>query len=211
MRKKSLSIILIFFMLLVWTGSCKSPSSADQPVPTPLAKSNSQLSSSGSTTKASVGFLKLILKDRPIAEAQNVFVTINQVSVHKECEEPNDCDFVVVYDDPVGLKLDLLALKNTPATLVSATLEVGKYNQIRMSVGSGEIVFPSNPPGGEGIPYSLEVPSDEIKVPVHFEITAAGTTDIILDFDAEKSIHIVQKGKSDTYLLRPVIHVQGIQ
>jgi hypothetical protein len=211
MRKTVLLIILAFFMLLVWTGSCKSPSSADQPGPAPLAKSNSQLSSSGSTTQASVGFLKLTLKDRPIAEAQNVFVTINQVSVHKECEDPNDRDFIVIYDNPAGLKVDLLALKNTPATLVSATLEAGKYNQIRMSVVSGEIVFPSNPPGGEGIPYALEVPSDEIKVPVHFDIEAAGTTDIILDFDAEKSIHIVPKGKSDTYLLRPVIHVEGIQ
>jgi hypothetical protein len=211
MRKTGVLVILALFTLLVWAGSCKSPSSADQPSPTPLVKSNSQSSSSGSTTKASVGFLKLTLKDRPIAEAQNVFVTISQVSVHKECEDPNDCDFIVVYDNPAGLKVDLLALKNTPATLVSATLEAGKYNQIRMSVVSGEIVFPSNPPGGEGIPYTLEVPSDEIKVPVHFEITAAGTTDIILDFDAEKSIHIVQKGKSDTYLLRPVIHVEGIQ
>jgi hypothetical protein len=211
MRKTGLFLLLAFVAFLVWTSSCQSPSSTDQPVASPLAKSNSESNSSGSTSKASFGFLRVILKDKPISEAQNVFVTIDKVSVHKECEEPEDCDFIDIYTNPEGLKIDLLALKNTPSTLVTATLETGKYNQIRLSVLSGEIVFPPPSPEDEAVPFTLQVPSGKIKIPVHFEITAEGETDIILDFDAEKSIHIVQKGKSDTYILRPVIHVEGIQ
>jgi hypothetical protein len=207
MRKTGL--LLAFLGFLVWTSSCQSPSSTDQPVPSPLVKSNSEFNSSGSTSKASFGFLRVVLKDKPISEAQNVFVTIDKVSIHQECEEPEDCNFIDIYAEE--LKVDLLALKNTPSTLVTATLEAGKYNQIRLSVVSGEIVFPPETPGAEAVPCTLQVPSNEVKIPVHFEITTGGETDIILDFDAEKSIHIVQKGKSDTYILRPVIHVEGVQ
>lgn len=209
MKKFILPIILGLLLLFIWTNSCKSPSSVDQPLNPFTSKSNST-SSSGALTSASTGFLQVILKDNPIADAQNVFVTINKISVHKACEEPNDCDFIIVYMPAVPEKIDLLLLKNTPTKLFTATLEAGKYNQIRMSVVSGEVVFPSSSLGGNGIPYPLEVPSDEIKVPVQFDITTAGTTNITLDFDAEKSVHIVKKGTNDSYLLRPVIHVEGI-
>ncbi len=32
-------------------------------------------------------------------------------------------------------------------------------------------------------------------------------TEITLDLDAEKSIHVVKKGKKDEYQLRPVVNV----
>ena len=209
MRKLGLPIF-IFFVFFVLSNSCNSPSSVNPIVPASPSVTNIGSSSSGSATRTSVGFLKLVLKDKPISEAQNIFVTINKISVHMTCEKPDDCDFIDVYENATGLTLDLLVLKNTPEVLFSAELEAGKYNQVRISVISGEIVFPPETLGGTATHYPLDIPSSEIKVPVQFEIATKAVTSITLDFDTKESIHIIQKGKNDTYLLRPVIHVAGI-
>jgi hypothetical protein len=107
---------------------------------------------------------------------------------------------------------DLLELINNPVPIVSADLEAGHYNQIRMNVIEGSIVFLED--DGLGglveVPYDLKIPSNEIKIPVQFYIEASGETELILDFDAEKSIHITKQGKKDSYKLRPVIKVVGV-
>jgi hypothetical protein len=54
------------------------------------------------------------------------------------------------------------------------------------------------------------VPSSEVKIPVMFIITDGNTTQITLDFEAEKSIHVVSAGGSEQYILRPVIRVERI-
>ena len=210
MRKMSLLVILAFFMLLVWTNSCQSPSSPGKPGASPVSQTNSNSgSSSGSSTGASTGFLQVVLKDAPIKEAKEIWVKINKIRVHQACETDDSC-FVVVWEDATGLDLNLLKLKTDPITFTTA-LTAGKYNQIRMSVLSGQIVFgPPGAPVPTDLKYPLDVPSDEIKIHVQFEITVGGTTQITLDFDTEKSIHIVPKGKKDSYILRPVIHVEGI-
>lgn len=204
MKKTSLVTSVAFLLLLAWTNSCKSPSSADQPSPQPLSSSGA---SSGSTSLSSTGFLQLILKDKPIPEAKNIWVKINKIQVHKATDD--DASFITVYESAAGMELDLLVLKTTPTTLFTAILAAGKYTQIRLSVISGKIVFAQE--GEPDAEFPLDIPSDELKVPVQFEILAETTTAIKLDFDAEKSIHVVKKGKNDSYLLRPVIQVEGVQ
>ena len=54
------------------------------------------------------------------------------------------------------------------------------------------------------------VPSSEVKIPVIFYITDEGDTQITLDFEAEHSIHVVNAGQSEQYILRPVIRVENI-
>ncbi len=203
MRKIALVTIFAFVLLLAWTNSCKSPTSVDQSAPTSF--SSSRLSS-GSASSSSTGLLQLILKDKPVNEAKNIWVKINKIQVHKATDD--DASFITVYESAEGMELDLLVLKTTPTTLFTATLAAGKYTQIRISVVSGSIVFAKD---GKDVDYLLDVPSGEVKVPVQFEILADTTTAIKLDFDAEKSIHVVKKGKNDSYLLRPVILVESIQ
>jgi len=128
-------------------------------------------------------------------------VTVSQVKIHKA--DPDS--FIVIAD--TEQEFDLLELKNNPAPIASVTLEAGAYNQIRMPVVSGKIVFEKD---GVDVEYPLEVPSDEIKIPIQLEVAAGGTVEILLDFNAEKSIKITQKGKKDVYWLRPVIIVEKI-
>jgi len=104
-------------------------------------------------------------------------------------------------------EFDLLYLKTNPTAIAQASLQAGHYNQIRMPIVSGRIVVTEN---GVDVEYPLDIPSSEVKIPVQFEIVSGGTTQIILDFDAEKSIHVVKKGKNDGYQLRPVVNVDKV-
>jgi hypothetical protein len=195
MRKKSLILAAIFFASLFLIYSCKSPSSSEQPLS----------SSTSNTSSTSSGFIKILLTDAPLEAAKNIFVTIGQIFVHK-----TDSDSFVEIEIPTAeLKFDLLQLKDQLLTILKEKLEVAHYNQIRMTVVAGldksYIVFNEN---GQDVSYALDVPSNEIKIPVQFKIEADVTTEVTLDFDGKNSIHIIQKKKGeDSYQLRPVIHV----
>ncbi len=203
MRKTNvLGLGLLVAFSLCWI-SCSSPASSGNPGATLNSASTGAASgqAGSSQTGVSTGKVVILLKDAPIDEAKNVWVTVSQIKIHKA--DPDS--FIVIAD--TEQEFDLLELKNNPAPIASATLEAGAYNQIRMPVVSGKIVFEKE---GVDVDYPLEVPSDEIKIPIQLEVVAGGTTEILLDFDAEKSIKITQKGKKDVYLLRPVIIVEKI-
>jgi len=210
MRKLSFFVAAVFFVSLFLANSCQTPSSVNDPLSSKTAKSSSSNKSTslGTTT----GFLKLLLTDAPAEEAENIFVTVDLISVHKE----GGSFFTVAEDEQ---QFDLKALEGQLKIILTTdgetkTLEAGNYTQIRMRFVQGMdaegnykscIVF-------SGVPYPLDVPSGEIKIPVNFEITGNETTEITLDFDAAESIHIVQKPKKDgTYILRPVIQVVNMQ
>ncbi len=193
MRKKGLILIVIFFASLFLIHSCKSPSSSEQPFsPT-----------TSNTSSTSSGFIKILLTDAPLEAAKNIFVTIGQITVHKT--DPDS--FVEISTGEQ--KFDLLQLEDQLLPILKEELEVAHYNQIRMTVVEGldktYIVFNEN---GKDVPCALDVPSNEIKIPVQFKIEADVTTEVTLDFDGKNSIHIIQKKKGeDSYQLRPVIHV----
>ncbi len=200
MKKLGFLFILVAIGLFLWTSSCQSPSSVDNPAPSATDDDSS------SDTQTSIGFLRLILKDGPIDNAEKVLVTLDKIRVHQSGKtEAEDSSFVTVWESAAGTEFDLLLMKTTPIVFTTA-LSAGNYNQIRMSVVSGKIVLKGDP-----TPYPLDVPSDEIKTNYHFEVLAGGTAQITLDFDAEQSLHIVKQGKKDSYKLRPVVNVVGFE
>jgi len=215
MKKKSLLIILVCFVLLVWTMSCQSPSSTNNPAASPSVKDNqsnasNDNASSDSGTTAKMGFLRLTLKDAPIEDAKNVWLKISNIRVHEACDEGEDC-FHLVWENSLGQDIDLLALRTVPL-IFTTPLPAGTYNQIRMAIISGEIVFgPPGEPDPTDMHYPLIVPSDEVKSHLHFEVAEGGITQITLDLDAKNSIHIIKKGKKDTYQLRPVVNVVAVE
>lgn len=206
MKKVSLCVVLICLAFLVWTMSCQSPSSSGDPTSTKVSnKSQSNSNSSNSGSGAGTGFIKLRIKDTPVEDAKNIFVTISNIRVHEACEDSEDC-FTTISEDP--LTIDLLTLQTTFFQLPPEKLLPGTYNQIRMAVTSGQIVFASTDPENPAdVTYDLNVPSDEIKSNLHFDVEDNETILVTLDFDAKKSIHVIKKGKNDVYQLRPVVNV----
>ncbi len=157
---------------------------------------------SGCVSSDGTGNFQIYLKDQPIDidNAEKILVTISEISVQKEEE-----GFLILWEDSENPRVyDLLALREKTEMIVEITLIAGTYTQIRLVVDSGEIVFSDEDRSG------MIVPSSEVKIPVNFYIGDNDTTQITLDFEAEKSIHVVSAGGSEQYILRPVIRVENI-
>ena len=146
------------------------------------------------------GNFQIYLTDQPIDNAEEIWVTISEINVQKAEE-----GFLTIWEGAEPLKYDLLKLKDKEVLILDTALEEGMYTQIRLVVGSGPIKII-----GEDDYHNMTVPSSEVKIPLVFNIIDGGVAEIVLDFEADESIHVVYTGQSEEYILRPVIRVKGI-
>lgn len=142
------------------------------------------------------GNFKLFLTDQPVDNAKEIWVTISEINVQKEDE-----GFLTVWTGTQTY--DLLALRDKEEKIVDITLGEGMYTQIRLVVVSGRIVIAEES-------HDMTVPSSEVKIPVVFNIMDGNVVEIVLDFEAEHSIQVVNAGQSEKYILSPVIRVKSI-
>jgi len=169
----------------------------------------------GSGSSDTTGTLELGLTDAAHGDYQAIYVTIAAVDVKKQAEGESGWETVVM----PGQTYNLLELVNgVIEPLGIGELETGQYGQIRLVLGE-------QPDGLENIlnethPYAnylidSEDDSIELKVPSGFQsgikivkgfwINASQATELILDFDAARSV--VQAGKSGKWLLKPNIKI----
>ena len=151
-------------------------------------------SSSGS---GGSGRMNVSLVDGPTSGYQHINLDIQQVQIHG----PSGW---VTLSSP-NQTYDLLSLTNgISATLANgATLPAGRYEQMRLILGSGNTVMLS-----DGSTQPLTVPSglqSGVKLIASFDVQAGTTDDVFIDFDAAHSIQVVQTGASNKYILRPTV------
>lgn len=198
---KKIGILITIFLIVIFFYVCsKSPTSTETPG---LSSEQSATSTDEDTnTGTTTGILQIILTDNPIEDAIHVNVQIDQIRVHMASEESWKPVSGPIPD------FDLLSLINDKMLIVDVPLNIGHYNQIRFSVGSGSIEIDL----GDGPKvYPLKIPSAEIKIPIQLWIKEGSTTVIDLDFDAEKSVKFHRKGKDYEFILRPVIKVLKVE
>lgn len=201
MKTVKIPLIIALFLVLYFMSCAQPPSSPVNSVQSSTSNSGSSNDSDSDSDLNTTGFFQIVLKDKPIDNAVNIFVTIDKIRIHKASPE----NFILVSEELQ--EFDLLELKKNPQSIVETELEAGHYNQIRMSVVSGRIIIDEE---GELVEYEMNVSSGDIKVPVQFKLEENGTVQITLDFDTEKSIHVNKKGQKNEYTLRPVIKVEGL-
>jgi len=176
-------------------------------------------SGGGSSGSGGTGTLSLSLQDAPATEDyQAVYVTIKEVRVHKGGSEDNDASWETVASP--NATYNLLELVNgVREELGLATLESGSYSQMRLILGqvpdSGINILSEAHPfpnyvieKGTDAVHELKVPSGYqtgIKIVKGFSINPNQTTELILDFDASRSV--VKAGSSGKWLLKPTIKV----
>lgn len=156
------------------------------------------------------GTLKVSMTDAPACGYDNVFVTVNKVRVHSSANADPGAGGWVDIDVVPARKIDLLSLTNGVLTTLGQTvLPAGDYQQVRLVLdanrggGSGALANSVVPTGGTE--QSLDTPSavqSGIKINRPFTVASGTLTDLVLDFDACKSV--VTRGNG-TYGLKPVV------
>ena len=175
----------------------------------------------GSSSSSGSGRLSLYLTDVSSDEYQAVYVTIDEVLVHQgDVEEDEDSDGWQVVATPAATYNLLDLVNGAMEKLGTDSLETGVYTQMRLMLrntpDNGDNLlgqmhpYPNYIIDKEDGVHELKVPSGYqtgIKLVHSFKIISGLTVDLILDFDATKSV--VQAGKSGKYILTPTIKVIG--
>jgi hypothetical protein len=161
---------------------------------------------SGSSSSGS-GTLRVSMTDAPACGFDHVNVTVDRVRVHSDSNaDVNGSGWVDIPVRPAQ-RIDLLSLTNgVLATLGQTELSAGTYQQIRLVLVANGPGAPANsvvPTGG--VERALDTPSaiqSGIKIIRPFTVARDTLADLILDFDACKSI--VTRGNG-TFGLKPVV------
>lgn len=137
------------------------------------------------------GWIKVEAFDSPLPyNAEHIYLTVTEVSVHS-----SENGWKTLVDSPATY--DFLELINgVTEVLCDITLEHGHYTQMRLTVAdTNEMVV-------NGVSYPLIVPSGVetgVKLNLDFTVEADELIEILVDFDASKSI----TWTPGNYLLRP--------
>jgi hypothetical protein len=160
---------------------------------------------SKSSTAPGFGTISLRMTDAP-GDFQEVNLAITQVSAHLEggvAESDSMNGWQVLRSEAIDV--DLLTLRNGVfTTLALAQVPAGHYTQVRLKLAAGSNVVIG------GVTYPLTVPSgmqSGYKLVGSFDVPANGLLDLVLDFDAARSIVLTGSGK---YLLKPTVRVSPV-
>ncbi len=152
--------------------------------------------------QSGTGQLVLKITDDPDLNITKAEVTFSQVQVHLGVfgnETQNETNGTAGWYTVINTTqtFDLIALQNVTEIWGNATLTAGWYTQIRLFVDNAVLTI-------DGVEYNCTIPSHVIKLIKPFNISANGTTTLILDFDVQKSVHETGNGE---YVFKPTIKV----
>jgi hypothetical protein len=156
--------------------------------------------------------LRVALTDATCAY-DHVFVTVEKVGVHKSgTASDSDAGWTEITLSPPR-KIDLRTLDNGVLEELGTTpLPAGQYSQVRLVLasnsGTGTTSLANSVQPTGGTLTALATPSGQqsgLKLQAHIDVAAGQTTDLLLDFDACKSV--VKAGNSGQFILKPVLTV----
>jgi hypothetical protein len=162
------------------------------------------------------GRLSLSLTDASTDVYAAVYITIKEVAVHAEDDMEDSWTVVATPNKTINL---LSLVNGVREQLALADLTAGHYTQLRLMIGDtkdngvnilSEAHYSANYViDADGHQYhDMKVPSGfqtGVKIVQGFDIDESRTTELLLDFDASRSV--VVAGKSGKYLLKPTIQM----
>jgi hypothetical protein len=166
----------------------------------------------GGTGGSAQGTLRVHVTDAPSCGYDEVNVTIEKVRVHQSSTAGDgDGGWSEIVLAPAR-RVDLLSLSNGVLEELGETpLPSGKYTQLRLVLADNSAGAPfanSVVLSDTGAEVALDTPSAQqsgLKMNVDIDVPADQVVDVVLDFDACKSV--VKRGNSGRYNLKPVVSV----
>jgi len=157
------------------------------------------ISDNATKNKNVMGTVRILLTDKPSEGIEALHITISRVDLVFYPAQGTEEEVITVVDKP--LTINLLTLLNGMREILGLTeLPQGTVSQIRLIVSDAWITI-------NGKQEPVKVPSGVqtgIKLSGVFVVTPNSVIDVVIDFDAEKSI-VYTKGQG--YLLKPVIKI----
>jgi hypothetical protein len=157
-----------------------------------------------------MGTLGVSMTDAPACGFDAVNVTVSKVRVHQSATASDtDAGWTDITLSPAR-KINLLNLTNGALDALGQTpLTAGHYTQLRLVLdpNTGNGLANSVIPTGSTTEQSLDTPSavqSGIKLNSEFDVAAGQKVDLVLDFNACKSVLTKGNGK---YALKPVVKV----
>ena len=154
------------------------------------------------------GTVNVQMTDAPACGFDHVYVTVSQVRINASSSAADSDGGWTTISLATPQKIDLLSLTNgAMSTLGQATLPAGQYQQVRLVLAQnqGNSAANSVVVSGTTTEQALATPSatqSGLKIIRPFDVAANSTVDLVLDFNACKSV--VQQGNG-SYALKPVI------
>lgn len=149
-----------------------------------------------------MGEVRVRLTDAP-GDYEHVNLVIREVSIHRAGADSSGGWETLGHDSTTTY--DLLVLRNGVfAALGSGLVPAGHYTQVRLKLADGSTVVV------DGATHPLVVPSglqSGYKLVGEFDVPAGGTVDLVIDFDAARSVILTGSG---TYMLKPTARVMPV-
>ncbi|MGY6547320.1 DUF4382 domain-containing protein [Arthrospiribacter ruber] len=147
--------------------------------------------------------VNVLLVDAP-AEYDEVWVEVLEVRIlPSDRDENSGSAWISIPHESNDRKINLLSLVgNNDAHLGSVEVPAGRVSQIRLILGDDNYLVK------DGNRIDLKTPSAQqsgLKLQVNKEFEAGREYDLVIDFDAGRSI--VRAGNSGNYILKPVLRV----
>lgn len=162
----------------------------------------------GSSGASTDGTLKLAMTDSPGCGYDHVYITVDKIRVHQSAAATDSDSGWYEITPPSVQRIDLLSLTNGALQeLGSLPLPAGRYQQVRLVLSDAAMANAIRP-SGSNTDIQLDTPSASqsgYKLQAQFDVTGNQVADMVLDFDACKSI--VRAGASGHYKLKPVVAV----
>jgi len=188
-----------------------APTPAPEPEPGPAAETPEAMPSTGT--------IEVRVTDAPPdEEVTAILVTVSAVEIHRavaeqeqeqegegeqnqeqeqeQQEQQGGGEWLPLIIIEGARSFDLLEIMGLEEVLAVGEIEAGKYTQIRLMVERVEVTL------GDGEPVEAKVPSGELKFVRPFDVVEEGTTVLLFDFDAEKSVTVTGKGN---ITVKPVV------
>lgn len=141
------------------------------------------------------GSASIYVKDAATDDFDEIHVVFTAVLVHAAGNDTEDGSWLTIWENSTGRDIDLLDLSGDRAAFLGeADLDAGKYTQIRIEATQAYGIQ-------DGTRVAIELVNPTLKVVRSFDIEAGKETQIVLDFDLDRSV----KENPQGWRMTPVI------